>query len=397
MCSQSTQGEPYPVTGCQKSDGSAHLVNVKCKQEPACCVQCCKLTGGCTLPGHWVTSALPLPSLALQTFDPPMGSSATPSHQPDGTLAPLNHPAPGVVPVSTSIHNLPPPWSYAWPLNEHYAHAYYEVHAKMSEAERLLQELAKIRANLMNTVNVTVWVVAGGPKHMHIVNPTPGTFIPAVHKPITDLILDGKVSVYLLPVLYEQLMDAPFVIAQLDAQVLLCDTSLVDSDIIGLQEELSRFPFGKKCTSDAAAEEETSPLKHCWVTLSLGLPLWSEHTTVSSSAPIPPGPLPFLLSHTPESLLTPPTPGLLTPSPLLHSMNGKKMFLWKCICDMYPGMEMLSSLGTAEDIEAKFSLAFPSTKFVLPAFYKHRKPYLEAHAFGIIGSRIALGQTDGGK
>jgi len=50
-----------PIANCQKGDGSAHVANSKCKWNPPCCAQCCKMAGGCGLPSHQLKAALPLP------------------------------------------------------------------------------------------------------------------------------------------------------------------------------------------------------------------------------------------------------------------------------------------------------------------------------------------------
>ncbi|KAI6113983.1 hypothetical protein F5141DRAFT_1213105 [Pisolithus sp. B1] len=97
------------------------------------------------------------------------------------------------------------------------------------------------------------------------------------------------------------------------------------------------------------------------------------------------------LAFTPPSLVSPDSP------PAWKSGSGKKRFPWKYVCDMYPGMATLSVLGTAEEIEKKFPLAFPNTDFVLSTFYKHRKPFLDASALGLVESRVVLGHTEGAK
>ncbi|KAI6038104.1 hypothetical protein EDC04DRAFT_3090980 [Pisolithus marmoratus] len=268
--------------------------NGKCKWQPPHCLQCCKLAGGCGLPGYQPKGALPLPS-----------------------------PSP-VMPLSTLIpsasHTGPTTCSYACPLDENYAWAYYEAHAKTFEVEQLLKQSAQVQSDLQSIVHVVMWVRAQeAPRHICVVNATPGTFVPAAHQIITDLLTADKVSVYCQDLWFEQLLTAPLVVPKTDATVFLCDASLAVSDIIGLDVELSR------------------------------------------------------------------------------SGSGKKMFPWKYVCDLYPGMTMLSVLGTAEEIEKKFPLAFPNTDFVLSTFYKHRKPFMDASTLRLVESRVALGHTEGGK
>ncbi|KAI6017836.1 hypothetical protein EDC04DRAFT_2943068 [Pisolithus marmoratus] len=219
--------------------------------------------------------------------------------------------------IPSASHTGPTTRSYAHPLDENYARAYYEAHAKTFEVEQLLKQSAQVQSDLQSIVHVVVWA----PRHIHVVNPTPGTFVPAAHQIITDLLTADKVSVYCQDLWFEQLLTAPLVVPKTDATVFLCDASLAVSDIIGLDVELSRVSTSRK--------------------------------------------------HLPGTILE-------TTSPL------------KC-------MTMLSVLGTAEEIEKKFPLAFPNTDFVLSTFYKHRKPFMDASALGLVKSRVALGHTEGGK
>lgn len=228
-----------------------------------------------------------------------------------------------------------------------------------------------------------------------------------------DLLTADKISVYCQPMWFEQLLSAPFVISKTDATVFLHDVSLADSDIVGLDEELARFSTSGKHSSDTILES-TSPLKRRRVTLgpvhstsdsTSGLShCASGSSTASTGLPI----LPFNSVDFPappangHSLFSAP---VSTPSPLASaesppsrkSANGKKQFPWKYVCDMYPGMVILSSLGTAEEIEKKFPLVFPNTVFVLSTFYKHRKPFLDASSLQLVEPRVALGHTEGGK
>jgi len=225
-----------------------------------------------------------------------------------------------------------------------------------------------------------------------------------------DLLTADKISVYCQPMWFEQLLSAPFVISKTDATVFLHDVSLADSDIIGLDEELARFSASGKHSSDTILES-TSPLKRHRVTLgsvhstSGSIPALSRCVSGSSTGlPTPPSnPVGFPTPPANEHSLS--SAPVSTPSPLASagsppsrkSASGKKQFPWKYVCDMYPGMVMLSSLGTAEEIEKKFPLAFPNTVFVLSTFYKHRKPFLDASSLGLVEPRVALGHTEGGK
>lgn len=144
-----------------------HPANAKCKQKPSCCVQCCKLVGGCTLPGHQAQAALLLPSPSPSAPVLPT-SAATLSSLPDVDTAslllstipsPLSLSSTTVSPHATTLSG-PTTRSYARPLNEHYAQAYYfEAHAKTSEAEILLKQAAKIQTDLQNVVTVVIWIV----------------------------------------------------------------------------------------------------------------------------------------------------------------------------------------------------------------------------------------------
>ncbi|KIO03572.1 hypothetical protein M404DRAFT_9449 [Pisolithus tinctorius Marx 270] len=224
--------------------------------------------------------------------------------------------------IPSASYTGPTTCSYARPLDQHYAQAYYEAHVKTFEVEQLLKQLVQVQADLQSIVTVVVWVGAQeAPRHIHVVNPTPGTFVPAAHKLITDLLTADKISVYCQDLWFEPLSAAPLVVPKADATVFLHDASLADSDILGLDTELTRVSTSSKHLPDTAMES-TSPLK----------------------------------------------------------------------C-----MTMLSVLGTAEEIEKKFPLAFPNTDFVLSTFYKHRKPFLDASALGLLGPRVALGHTEGGK
>ncbi|KAI5997232.1 hypothetical protein F5J12DRAFT_895874 [Pisolithus orientalis] len=268
--------------------------------------------------------------------------------------------------IPSASYTGPTTHSYAHPLDQHYAQAYYEAHAKTFEVEHLLKQSAQVQADLQSIVIVVVWVGAQeAPRHIHVVNPTPGTFVPAEHKLITDLLTADKMSVYCQDLWFEQLSAASFVVPKADATVFLYDASLADSDILGLDTELTRV----STTGLAVMPHNPMP------------PSASSDQLSQCST----------LASTPPSLVLPGSP------PSQKSGSGKKMFPWKYVCDMYPGMTMLSVLGTAEEIEKKFPLAFPNTDFVLSTFYKHRKPFLDASALGLLGPRVALDHTEEGK
>ncbi|KIN92971.1 hypothetical protein M404DRAFT_36525 [Pisolithus tinctorius Marx 270] len=293
--------------------------------------------------------------------------------------------------IPSASYTGPTTCSYARPLDQHYAQAYYEAHVKTFEVEQLLKQLVQVQADLQSIVTVVVWVGAQeAPRHICVVNPTPGTFVPAAHKLITDLLTADKISVYCQDLWFEPLSAAPFVVPKADATVFLRDASLADSDILGLDTELTRVSTSSKHLPHTTMES-TSPLKRRRVTLG------SAGLAVMPHNPMPPSASSDQLSQCSTLVSTPPSLVLPGSPPSRKSGSGKKMFPWKYVCDMYPGMTMLSVLGTAEEIEKKFPLAFPNTDFVLSTFYKHRKPFLDASALGLLGPRVALGHTEGGK
>ncbi|KAI6012338.1 hypothetical protein EDC04DRAFT_2956640 [Pisolithus marmoratus] len=296
-----------PTANCRKADGSARAANGKCKWQPPHCAQCCKLGGGCGLPGHQPKGALPLPSPSpvvplceasrtSPVIDPTLMAVSTEVHPQSSTLLTvgpsLSEPfsltphslslSPSSTLIPSASHTGPTTCLYACPLDENYAWAYYEAHAKTFEVEQLLKQSAQVQSDLQSIIHVVVWVRAQeAPRHIRVVNPTPGTFVPAAHQIITDPLTADKVSVYCQDLWFEQLLTAPLVVPKTDATV-LC-------------------------------------------------------------------------------------------------------------------MTMLSVLGTAEEIEKKFPLAFPNTDSVLSTFYKHRKPFMDASTLGLVESRVALGHTEGGK
>ncbi|KAI6011309.1 hypothetical protein EDC04DRAFT_3094728 [Pisolithus marmoratus] len=397
-CLADTFGHPPTLIFPQVSACLRYLVDTficsTANQTLLCPIANCHKAGGCGLPGHQPKGALPLPSpspvvplceasRASPVIDPTLMAVSTEVHPQSSTLLTvgpsLSEPfsltphslslSPSSTLIPSASHTGPTTHSYAHPLDENYAWAYYEAHAKTFEVEQLLKQSAQVQFDLQSIVHVVVWVRAQeAPRHIHVVNPTPGTFVPAAHQIITDLLTADKVSVYCQDLWFEQLLTAPLVVPKTDATVFLCDASLAVSDIIGLDVELSRVSTSRKHLPDTILES-TSPLK-------------------SSPDQFPQC---STLASTPHSLVSPESP------PSQKSGSGKKMFPWKYVCDMYPGMTMLSVLGTAEEIEKKFPLAFPNTDFMLSTFYKHRKPFMDASTLGLVESRVVLGHTEGGK
>ena len=211
MCTKANQTLVCPIANCRKGDGSARAANAKCKRNPPRCAQCCKLAGGCGIPSHQPKAALPLPSplpaasgllvpvpasidralmaistevpassvaltsgslpvpvidpllLAISTEVPAssltLTSTTTPSLPVASTLHPLSTTPSSTLLLPTTTHTSGPTTrSYARPLNEHYARAYFEAHAKTSEAEELLKKSVQLQADLQSVVTVVVWV-----------------------------------------------------------------------------------------------------------------------------------------------------------------------------------------------------------------------------------------------
>ncbi|KAF8838614.1 hypothetical protein BDN67DRAFT_1012980 [Paxillus ammoniavirescens] len=87
--------------------------------------------------------------------------------------------------------------SYARPLDENCARAWFDAHKQTSEAERLLRSNTKMNVSIENTVRVVYWKKAGVVlERLCLINPTPGKFLPADHKFLMDLVSHDMISVH---------------------------------------------------------------------------------------------------------------------------------------------------------------------------------------------------------
>lgn len=163
MRSKTSPSLVCPTSKCRKGDGTPRPANRQCKRLPPHCAQCCKLAGGCTLPGHLPVSAFPLPSSTSLSHQSLRGSSlGAGSDDTRGVLLPSGsqdlHPSQsGDGPVMTTSDGVLQARSYARPLDENYARAWFDAHKQTSEAERLLRSNTKMNVDIENTVRVVYW------------------------------------------------------------------------------------------------------------------------------------------------------------------------------------------------------------------------------------------------
>ncbi|KIJ08306.1 hypothetical protein PAXINDRAFT_18556 [Paxillus involutus ATCC 200175] len=270
-----------------------------------------------------------------------------------------------------------------------------------------------MNVDIENTVRVVYWKKAGVvPERLRLINPTPGKFLPADHKSLMDLVSHDMISVHCTTPIREwikQDVTVPFLVLP-ESHILLCDVTLNEPDLVDFQKEVELVMVlpARKRAYDIPAHNASSPLKRRRVTVAGTSSSTSPGTSSTPGTPHEPSSLMPILLPSPSplasELILPPqaSPTGLTSfnmvplsPPARQSDNGKKIFPWKYVCDMHLPMAALSKLKLASDIETQFPRHFPNTDFVLGTFYKHRKPFLQAVALGLVQPMTDMGRTDG--